>query len=349
MATAVIEENQNQNVWGGGIAPMNASFGKLMMWFFLLSDAFTFTGLLSAYGYIRYKHFANAHPHEGFGDYIASSVEWPVPEYVYDAFPFAGHAHLPLVFVGLMTFILILSSVTMVLAVEAGHRMDQKSVVKWMLWTVIGGAVFLGCQAWEWTHFIHGSGTVAQVTGGLGFLNDAYFTFDGGYSFWNDQVSITSLSDLVVSYQELEGMTTQTLNGAEAFNFLQLETFEIGNKTYDYSLFLDDATKGEYISALTEYLNTERIAVTNMVPVEGANLSINEYGPSAFGGFFFFITGFHGTHVLSGVIINLIILYNVVIGVYQRRGHYEMVEKVGLYWHFVDLVWVFVFTFFYLV
>ena len=55
------------------------------------------------------------------------------------------------------------------------------------------------------------------------------------------------------------------------------------------------------------------------------------------------------THVFSGVMINLIILLQVVRGAYDKRGHFEMVEKVGLYWHFVDLVWVFVFTFFYLV
>ena len=82
--------------------------------------------------------------------------------------------------------------------------------------------------------------------------------------------------------------------------------------------------------------------------IVGANLSINEYGPSAFAALFFFITGFHGAHVLSGVILNSVILYNTVVGVYEKRGHYEMVEKGGLYWHFVDLVWVFVFTFFYL-
>ena len=75
----------------------------------------------------------------------------------------------------------------------------------------------------------------------------------------------------------------------------------------------------------------------------------NEYGPPQYAGFFFFITGFHGFHVFSGVIINLIVLLMVVRGVFHRRGHYEMVEKAGLYWHFVDLVWVFVFTFFYLV
>jgi cytochrome c oxidase subunit 3 len=83
--------------------------------------------------------------------------------------------------------------------------------------------------------------------------------------------------------------------------------------------------------------------------VEGANLEVNEYGNAIFADFFFFITGFHGFHVFSGIVINIIIFFNVILGTYERRGHYEMVEKVGLYWHFVDLVWVFVFTFFYLV
>ena len=100
------------------------------------------------------------------------------------------------------------------------------------------------------------------------------------------------------------------------------------------------------------YLSREeglaQLAKTKMV-VEGANLKVNEYGNTIFADFFFFITGFHGFHVLSGIIINIIIFFNVVLGTYERRGHYEMVEKVGLYWHFVDLVWVFVFTFFYLV
>ncbi len=75
----------------------------------------------------------------------------------------------------------------------------------------------------------------------------------------------------------------------------------------------------------------------------------NEYGKTQFSNFFFFITGFHGFHVFSGVLINIIIFIQAARGVYQKRGHYEMVEKVGLYWHFVDLVWVFVFTFFYLI
>ncbi len=73
------------------------------------------------------------------------------------------------------------------------------------------------------------------------------------------------------------------------------------------------------------------------------------FGPKAFGALFFFITGFHGFHVFSGVVFLLIILINVLSGIYVARANgNEMVEKIGLYWHFVDLVWVFVFLVFYL-
>jgi cytochrome c oxidase subunit 3 len=78
-------------------------------------------------------------------------------------------------------------------------------------------------------------------------------------------------------------------------------------------------------------------------------LHVTEKGPIAFGGYFFGITGFHGFHVFSGVIINTIMLIMAKTGVFDRKGHYLMIEKAGLYWHFVDLVWVFVFLCFYLI
>ncbi len=109
---------------------------------------------------------------------------------------------------------------------------------------------------------------------------------------------------------------------------------------------IDPATKSKTI--LSREKGMDELAKTKLV-VEGANLKVNEYGNTIFADFFFFITGFHGFHVFSGIVINIIIFFNVILGTYERRGHYEMVEKVGLYWHFVDLVWVFVFTFFYLV
>lgn len=249
MASTAVVVEENKNLWdGGGVEPFKASYGKLMMWFFLLSDAFTFSALLVSYGLIRYRHVAFDY---SSGPFEFSQAYWPVPEFVFNGMPWLHGMHLPLVFVGIMTFILIMSSVTMVLAVEAGHRNDRVAVEKWMLWTILGGLTFLGCQAWEWTHFIVG-------------------TDDGG-------------------------------------------------RLLDGSIFY------------------------------GANLSMNQYGPPNFAALFFFITGFHGFHVFSGVVINFIIFYQATTGVLARRGTYEMVEKVGLYWHFVDLVWVFVFTFFYLV
>jgi cytochrome c oxidase subunit III len=115
------------NNWNGGQSPFRVSYGKMMMWFFLVSDALTFSGLLCAYGFIRHKY----------------SDLWPKAENVFTHFPFY-EGHIPLAYVGLMTFILIMSSVTMVLAVEAGHRNDRKAVTTWMLLTIIGGAMFVG-------------------------------------------------------------------------------------------------------------------------------------------------------------------------------------------------------------
>ncbi|MFB1021200.1 MAG: cytochrome c oxidase subunit 3 [Vicingaceae bacterium] len=265
--TPTVDSN---TLWGGGISPFNISYGKIMMWFFLVSDAFTFSGLLVSYGFMRHS-------------FVES---WPVAERVFTHFPFMHGDH-PLLYVALMTFILIMSSVTMVLAVEAGHRMDKNSVIKWMAWTIVGGLVFVGSQAWEWYHFIHGTelGALQLVDGTIvQWVNEAKDSF------------------------YLPGKEQIMISGAEAVSMMK-----------------------------------------NGVEVYGANLTVNEYGLPLFGDFFFFITGFHGTHVFSGVVLNFIIFVNVIKGTYEKRGYYEMVEKVGLYWHFVDLVWVFVFTFFYLV
>ena len=77
---------------------------------------------------------------------------------------------------------------------------------------------------------------------------------------------------------------------------------------------------------------------------EGATLAVNPWGDAAFGAYFFVITGFHGTHVLSGVVINLATAVRTARGITPAGN----VELAGLYWHFVDLVWVFIFTLFYL-
>ena len=233
MSTETTTVHHPANEWNGGVSPLNVSYGKMMMWYFLVSDAFSFAALLITYGAIRFSYPEGA---------------WPVANEVFSAFPFFGHTYLPLMFVSFMTFVLILSSVTMVRAVQEGQQRNRKGVILWLGLTIVGGLIFLSSQAWEWTHLIHGGMTLTNP------------------------------------WQHVDHHTGEVLATA----------------------------------------------------------------PKIFGHLFFTITGFHGFHVTTGVLINIIVLIQTVRGVYEKRGHYEMIEKVGLYWHFVDLVWVFVFLCFYL-
>ncbi|MEO5648792.1 MAG: cytochrome c oxidase subunit 3 [Ginsengibacter sp.] len=244
METALAQSKTK--LWTGGKSPFNVSYGKLMMWYFLLSDSFTFGAFLISYGSIRF-----------------SQNYWVDHNAVFNSFP-GIDANLPLAFVSLMTFILIFSSVTMVLAVHEGHKMNQKGVEKWLLLTILGGLAFLGCQAIEWTHLITHTHEVLV---------------DGVLQNWGTTMSHNPWGPHVMH----EGVLVATP------------------------------------------------------------------GPVAFGGYFFGITGFHGFHVTCGVVINIIMLIKTRMGHFQLRGHYEMIEKAGLYWHFVDLVWVFVFLCFYLI
>lgn len=86
---------------------------------------------------------------------------------------------------------------------------------------------------------------------------------------------------------------------------------------------------------------------TKLIVEEGVRPWTNPFGATQFGAVFFMITGFHGLHVTAGVIYLLTVAFKVRAGHYDKKG-YEIVEIAGLYWHFVDLVWVFIFAFFYL-
>ena len=81
---------------------------------------------------------------------------------------------------------------------------------------------------------------------------------------------------------------------------------------------------------------------------EGVRPWGNPMGAAQFGSSFFMITGFHGFHVTAGVIYLTVVALRVLKGSYERSGNYQIVEIAGLYWHFVDLVWVFIFALFYL-
>ena len=217
--------NETQaELWNGGRSPFRLSYGKIMMWYFLISDTFTFASFLIAYAALRF----------------AQADLWPNASEVFSSIPldmFHG-VQAPLVFVSFMTFLLIASSYTMVRGVQEGYRMNKWGVVKFLIPTIICGILFLFCQYLEWTHLIH------------------------------------------------DGMTTTTASATSK--------------------------------------------VTH------------------FGQLFFVITGFHGMHVLGGVVLNIWLMVEAANGKFEKVGHYEMVEKIGLYWHFVDLVWVYVFLCFYL-
>lgn len=298
------------DVWSGGKSPFRASYGKLMMWYFLLSDAFTFAGFLIAYGALRF-----------------SSPTWPVPDYVFSTDPFGIHNILPggkapLIFVTFMSFLLIASSVTMVRAVQEGHRENKGGVVFWMVMTIIGGLGFLSCQAWEWTNLI--------ATEHMTVTRDPFGTHTMAGVYLNE-----------------EGKETN-------------ETFDAG---FGYLIHRagSEHGEGEHGQAAHEYtpgdhpgyfMDAEGFIHRKFKVTEGTQagtIQQEEFGPKAFGGLFFFITGFHGFHVFSGVAFLTIIAINAAGGLYvARHNGYEMVEKIGLYWHFVDLVWVFVFLVFYL-
>jgi len=184
------------------------SWGKLGMWVFLAGDAMSFGGLIVGYGILR-----------------NGSSNWPVPAHV-----------LGINLTAFMTFLLICSSVTMVLSLSAIKRGDQSGLRKFLFLTVLGGAAFLGLQVYEWTHLIE------------------------------------------------RGMT----------------------------------------------------------------LTGNPFGAALFGATFFVLTGFHGCHVFGGVVYLSCVLIQALRGRFGEQHHNE-VEIAGLYWHFVDLVWILIFTFVYLV
>ena len=193
-------------------------WGKAMMWIFLLSDTFVFTCFLTGYMSVR----------------MSTTAAWPNPSEVFALTLFG--AHIPLILIAIMTFVLITSSGTMAMAVSYGYRRKRVRSAALMLATALLGATFVGMQAFEWSKLI----------------------------------------------------------------------------------------------------------------AEGVRPWGNPMGAAQFGASFFMITGFHGLHVSIGVIYLSIVAFKVLRGDYERRGNYQIVEIAGLYWHFVDLVWVFIFAFFYL-
>lgn len=208
------------------------SWGKLGMWIFLAGDAMSFGALLAMYGALRF-----------------GAVDWPNPAEA-----------LGIGLTAFMTFLLICSSVTMVKSLAAMQDGDQAGCVKFLALTVAGGIIFLGLQAYEWTHLINHGMLLAENA----FIIDSTGAVVG---HWH------------------EGMTL----------------------------------------------------------AEGQMRASGLFGTT-----FYMTTGFHGFHVFSGVVYLSYVLVKAMRGGYSAEDT-NGIEIAGLYWHFVDLVWILVFTFVYLV
>ncbi len=205
--------------WSSDVSTFKIRWSKAMMWIFLISDTFIFGTFLISYMAIR----------------LTVVDSWPDTSQVFALH--VGGTDVPLLLIAIMTFILISSSGTMAIAVNAANKKDKRKTGIFMLLTVLGGIAFVSMQAFKWTKLI----------------------VDEGIRPWG-----------------------------------------------------------------------------------------NDFGAQQFGSFFFMITGFHGLHVLIGVIYLSIVSKRVLAGRYDGIDDYQIVEVAGLYWHFVDLVWVFIFAFFYL-
>jgi cytochrome c oxidase subunit 3 len=181
-----------------------------------------------------------------------------------------------------------------------------------MIMTIIGGLAFLGCQAWEWTHLLTGEHVALLTDGTLGVIPTTVKMNPWGAELEHSTM-VAALQK--TSHEGLVAIASTLHHGAESAHH-----------------------------NLSELTNQELIS-----QISASGLHATHSGPIAFGGYFFGITGFHGFHVFSGVIINIVMYIKTKLGHFDQRGHYEMIEKAGLYWHFVDLVWVFVFLCLYFV
>ncbi|BEP59262.1 heme-copper oxidase subunit III family protein [Variovorax sp. V118] len=115
-----------------------------------------------------------------------------------------------------------------------------------------------------------------------------------------------------------------------------------GDRVNAATLMLVTATFGEL------FVGMQAFEWSKLILEEGVRPWGNPMGAAQFGAAFFMITGFHGLHVSAGVVLLFAVAFKLMRGDYDKAGNYQVVEIVGLYWHFVDLVWVFIFALFYL-
>ncbi|MDO8793270.1 MAG: cytochrome c oxidase subunit 3 [Vicinamibacterales bacterium] len=137
--------------WAGGTCPFEAGWRKVMMWAFIITDGLLFAGLLAAYGYAR-----------------GMAGAWPDQSTVFD-----------LRLIAAMTFTLITSSATMASAVAVAQAGRMPTAGRYILATLAGGAIFLGLQAYEWTHLIQEGGGLTTNPWGDPLFGTYFYVLTG--------------------------------------------------------------------------------------------------------------------------------------------------------------------------
>jgi cytochrome c oxidase subunit 3 len=164
--------------WRGGVSPYGVSWQKLMMWWFIVSDALLFGGFLTCYGFDR----------------IVAGT-WPDRTEVFHG----------LGFITAMTFVLITSSATMACAVSASRKGDSKNAGRFLLATLIGGVSFLGMQAFEWAGVIGAGATLSHNPWGVASFGSYFFLITG---FHGTHVLIGAIILLLTAIGALRGKAT---------------------------------------------------------------------------------------------------------------------------------------------
>jgi cytochrome c oxidase subunit 3 len=162
----------------------SASWGKAMMWIFLLSDTFIFSCFLLSYMTVR----------------MSTTVPWPNPSAVFALT--IGGTKIPLILIAIMTFILISSSGTMAMAVNFGYRRDRRKSALLMLATAAFGATFVGMQAFEWTKLIREGVRPWGNPWGADQFGSSFFMITG---FHGTHVTIGVIFLIIMSRKVLRG------------------------------------------------------------------------------------------------------------------------------------------------
>jgi cytochrome c oxidase subunit 3 len=316
--------------------------GKFAMWLFLVSDAMAFIGFLGAYMVLRMGTVITNDPNA-----IAWRPDWSPP--------------LDLILTGLNTFVLIISSVTMVKALAAFQEGKQALGKTFLLATIAGGSFFVGFQVWEWNHLIHEGVTMSGIQ--VPTLDTAMERAEKNGS---KRTRLEMAQHLFGTPELPKDFDTKDFEEAEflALGFpvmnaaqedhrplrpgvIHLASFGIpaiytGKDANGNDQVRVTVTSQELYDERRQAEPAERGKKMEEQRARGARVSNN------FAASFFVLTGFHGLHVLIGVIYLWVVFFRARAGAYGP-GRSSPVEVAGLYWHFVDLVWVLLFMLIYLI